>query len=416
MMKRTLAALFSFVCGAATAQIRVSPATVNVNSQGASTVFLSYGSLRPDQFSAEALWCADIVPAAPDVGFKCDPARTWGRLPLRNDLSRPSGAGGLTDVMTVPQNVIRRAYESAARGAVSSFYYVRRFSSNAGKPDEYIPIVCRLTGPGAKVPLALTDVKLRFASDTPVLSTAVGEPPPPLFAQLTYTGTGRLIGRWEVVMPGEEPPTPFDRLPEASLPVEDRVRQKRYAQVSRFNVQLPPVGRFRLEGPDVSRLPTAVEGLYHVLLRIEASNDETGDTDLAEVGSGRGVVATGGVAGFPLPPLRYYVGSAGDSSRIALAKPAIDSVVAAGTSIVFEWRGVTQAAFYRVDVKDASARTILAAIVESPVTTYRSPPLAGELAATGKLTWSVSALDAQGKAVARSAEGTFRYGESVNAQ
>jgi hypothetical protein len=146
------------VCAVANAQIRVSPAAVNVNSQGASTVFLSYGAIRPDQFSAEALWCAEIVPAAPDIGFKCDPASTWGRLPLRNDLTRPSGSGGLTDIMTVPQNVIRRAYESAARGGVSSFYYVRRFSSNAGKPDEYIPILCRLTGPGAKVPLALTDV------------------------------------------------------------------------------------------------------------------------------------------------------------------------------------------------------------------------------------------------------------------
>src|SRR5688572_7506793 len=105
----------------ALAQIKVDPAIVNVNAQGASTVFLSYGSIRPDQYSAEALWCASLVPAAPAIGAKCNPANTWGRLPLRNDLARPSGTGGFTDIMTIPQNVIRRAYQRATRGAVSDF-------------------------------------------------------------------------------------------------------------------------------------------------------------------------------------------------------------------------------------------------------------------------------------------------------
>lgn len=416
MIKTTTAVLLLVLGAAANAQIRVSPTAVNVNAQGASTVFLSYGTIRPDQFSAEALWCGDIVPAAPDVGFKCNPGSTWGRLPLRNDLTRPSGTGGLTDIMTIPQNVIRRAYESAERGRVSSFYYVRRFSSNAGLPDEYIAIVCRLTGPGSKVPLALTDVKIRFSTDAPVLSTPVGQAPPPLFADLTYTGTGRLIGRWEVVMPGEEPPTAFDLLTEGSLPVEERVKQKRYLQLARFNVQLPPVGRFRLEGPSVSKLPAAVEGLYHVLLRIEASNDVDGNTDLADVGSGTGIVTSGGVAGFSLPVLRYYVGSARDSKSLALTVPAIDALVAAGTPIAFEWQPVSAAAFYRVELKDSTGKSILASIVEAPVAKYRSPPLTGELAVTGKLTWAVTALDAQGKAIARSAEATFRYGESADAQ
>lgn len=416
MTKTTTTILLLALCATAHAQIRVSPAAVNVNAQGASTVFLSYGAIRPDQFSVEALWCGDVVSAAPDLGLKCDPTSTWGRLPLRNDLTRPSGSGGLTDIMTIPQNVIRRAYESALKGRVSSFYYVRRFSSNAGKPDEYIPIVCRLTGPGARVPLALTDVKLRFSSDQLVLSTPAGQPPPPLFAELTYTGTGRLIGRWEVVMPGEELPTALDLLPEASLPVQDRLGQRRYLQLSRFNVQLPPVGRFRLEGPDTSKLPTAVEGLYHVLLRIEASNDAVGNTDLSEVGSGTGVATSGGVAGFPLPLLRYYVGSPADSNVVVLLFPASDSAVAAGTPILFEWRPVDAARFYRVDLRDSSGLSVFAAIVKAPVTRYRSPPLTGRLALTGKLTWAVSALDANGKAFTRSAERTFRHGESSDAQ
>jgi hypothetical protein len=415
MMKRTLLSLFVIFSGAVSAQIRVSPVAVNVNAQGASTVFLSYGTIRPDQFSAEALWCGDIVPAAPDIGFKCDPGSTWGRLPLRNDLTRPSGSGGLTDIMTIPQNVIRRAYESAAKGAVSSFYYVRRFSSSAGKPDEYIPIVCRLTGPGAKVPLALTGVKLRFSSDKLVLSTPVGEPPPPLFAELTYTGTGRLIGRWEIVMPGEDPPAPLDLVPEASLPVEQRVAQKRYTQLSHFNVQLPPVGRFRLEGPDVSKLPTGIEGLYQVLLRIEASSDLDGNTDLSDVGPGSGVVTSGGVAGFAIPPLRYYAGSPGSAQTLALVEPVTNAILPGGGPVDFAWRGPSSA-FYRVDLQNSEGTQVLSAIIEAPAMKYRSPPLVGDLASNGKLTWTVTALDADGKELAHSPRWTFQYGETNDAQ
>ncbi|HEV8659576.1 MAG TPA: hypothetical protein VGS96_13250 [Thermoanaerobaculia bacterium] len=418
MTKRAVAILVFVQAFSAVAQIRVDPATVNVNAQGASTVFLSYGSLRPDQYSVEALWCGGIVPANPDIGSKCDPASTWGRLPLRNDLTRPSGSAGFTDIMTIPQNVIRRAYERAARGAVSSFYYVRRFSSIAGKPDEYIAILCRMAGRGATVPLALTGVKLRFATDKEVLSTPVGQPPPPLHAELTYTGTGRLIGRWEVVMPGEEPPSPQDLVPEASLPIEQRVAQRRYTQLERFNIFLSPLGTYRLEGPDVSKLPTAIEGLYQVLLRVEASDDSEGNTDLAVVGAGSGIVSSGGVAGFPLPALRYYVGSIradggrADVNRVTLVRPILESAVAAGERIEFEWRSTVLAPFYRLDLNDASGAAIISAIIEAPITKYRAPPLVGERAAAGKLTWSVVALNADGTEITRSPVGTFRYGVS----
>ena len=56
------------------AQIRVNPTGLNVSTQNATTVFLSYGGLRNDQVAAEAVWCARLVPAAPDIGFRCDPS------------------------------------------------------------------------------------------------------------------------------------------------------------------------------------------------------------------------------------------------------------------------------------------------------------------------------------------------------
>ena len=39
---------------------------------------------------------------------------------------------------------------------------------------------------------------------------------PAFTARIAYTGTGRLIGRWEIVLPGEELPTPEDLLTEAT--------------------------------------------------------------------------------------------------------------------------------------------------------------------------------------------------------
>jgi hypothetical protein len=47
---------------------------------------------------------------------------------------------------------------------------------------------------------------------------------------------------------------------------------------------------------------------------------------------------------------------------------------------------------------------------------YRSPPLVGDLASNGKLTWTVTALDADGKELAHSPRWTFQYGETNDAQ
>lgn len=416
-MNKTLLLLAIVSASLAEAQIKVDPPAVNVNAQGASTVFLSYGSVRADQYSVEALWCADLVPAAPDIGMKCDPARTWGRLPLRNDLSRPSGSGGFTDIMTIPQDVARRAYQRASSGGESGYYYVRRFASASGQPDEYIPILLRLTGGGAGVPLALTDVKLRFSTEKTVLSTPAGQPPPPLYAELVYTGTGRLKGRWEVVLPGDEPPSAEDLVPEASLPVEFRSSQHRYTELARFDLLLPPTGRYRLDGPDVTKLPTAIDGLYQILLRIEATDDAFGTTDLDSVGSGSGSVTAGGVAGFSLPALRYYVGSSDaegakpDAVAIALLAPKLESTIAPGAPLEFGWTSsAAGASYFKLELIDAQGSAISSAIVAAPATTYSAPPFVPGRIVPGKLSWKVTAFDADGKEVARSVVSTFNVG------
>ncbi|HWB41886.1 MAG TPA: hypothetical protein VG500_11535, partial [Gemmatimonadales bacterium] len=187
---------------AATGQIRVHPPGVNVNTHGATTVFLTFGGLRSDQTPVEAFWCGELTaPPPPAIGLQCDPGTLFGQLPIRYDRSRIQGSA-FSDVMSIPPSVSRRAYQAAVDGQVSSFFYVRRFTSSAGAPDEYVAVTCRLSSGGARTPLALTAVELEFDVETPVLYVRPGERPPPFWATITYNGTGRLVGRWEVVLPG----------------------------------------------------------------------------------------------------------------------------------------------------------------------------------------------------------------------
>jgi hypothetical protein len=299
----------------------VSLTGVSVNVQDATTVFLTYGGVV-QRTPADAEWCGELISAAPDVGVKCDPTTMFGRLPLRYDRSRLSASGAFTDTMSIPASVTRRAYAAARDGKNSTFFYVRRFVSATGGPDEYVAVTCRLTGGGARVPFALTDVQLDFEPATPVLFVRPGVTPPALGATIRYNGTGRLTGRWEVVLPGEPLPSTDDLVTEATLPPEERGSQRRFTQLDRFDVFLPPNGggTVRLPGPDPHRLPANVEGGYYVLLRVEAADDRESDSDLGAAGAGTGIVHSGAVAGFPMPVLRYVVG-AGESGLATEASP-----------------------------------------------------------------------------------------------
>jgi hypothetical protein len=378
--------------------IKVNPTGVNVNLSGATTVFLTYGRLvnyRP----AEAYWCGDLIPAAPDLGMKCDPSTVFGGLPARYDLSRPSGDQGFTDIMSIPPSVARRAFQSAASGDEGRFFYVRRFISVAGGPDQYVAVTCRLAGGGARAPLALTDVKLVFTPGQSIVFVKSGATPPPISAEIKYNGSGRLIGRWEVVMPGEDPPTDPDLLTEATLPVERRSLQKRYTQLSRFNVFLPPTGRITMPGPDPARLPQTLEGPYLVLLRIEASDDKEADSDLTAVGVGPGVVHSGAVAGFALPVLQYFVGveSAPVAGQITLLSPKNNATLPTGQPIEFTWSEI-QGSVARLEINDAAGQQILSALLPPDVRFYRAPPWLREKLAGGvEIRWRVVGCDPSGR-------------------
>ena len=405
--------------------ISVSPSDVNAYSQGATSVLLTFGGLinkRP----AEATWCGSLIPAAPDLGLKCDPATIFGRLPARYDHSVRSGTNAYTDIMSITPQVARRAYLDAVAGNTSTFFYVRRFVSTVAGPDEFVPVTIRLSGNGARVPLSLTEVKLTWGVGKPVLFVKTGEKLPRFQAEISYTGTGRLIGRWELVKPGETPPEPRDLLTEGTLPIEERGTQKKYTQISRFNLYLPPTGKLVLPGPEVWRVDESLNGLYLVLLRIEASDDKEGDTDLASVGAGAGVVHGGAVAGFSLPVLRYYVGN-GDYTQAAnnpsfqtptdallQLLPDDQVLLAPDRPVDFKWSLIAPAATYRLEVADLQGNPIISAIVLSGVGTYRAPSWLKDRVRDTVARWRVVAFDQAGRPIAETDWRSLRFDQTRN--
>lgn len=416
--------LFAFLAATAFAQgeIRVNPTNVNVYSQGSTTVFLTYGNLgnyRP----AQTTWCGDVQPAAPAIGLTCVPGTIYGTLPSRYDISRLSGNNGYTDIVSVPASVARRAYQAAARGEDSQFFYVRRFISDAGAPDQFVVVTMRLSGNGAGVPFSLTNVQLDFGAgkgprasgqEPLVLFIELGGKAPPIRAEIKYTGAGRLRGRWEVVRPGDPLPESRDLLPEASLPVEERGSQQRFTQLSRFNVFLPPGGRYVLQGPDPARLPRDAAGQYLILLRVEASDDRENISDLSAVGAGAGAAQGGAAAGFPLPVLRYVVGG-GDNSRNAssatsfgLLLPRDGVTIPSNQPIDFAWAESPQAAFYRLEIEDENDKPILSAMLKSAVRNYRAPSWLKSKITSGNLRWRVVALDRAGQYIGETEKRKFQ--------
>ncbi len=383
--------------------IRVSPHWVNINTVGVTTVFLTFGDVT-GFLPAEAVWCGEIMNAGPDIGDRPVPGTIFGSLPARYDRSRFSGTGGFTDIMSIPASVARRAYQAAAGGERSTFFYVRRFISTSGGPDEYVAVSCELSGGGARSPFAVTGVNLSFENGEILPSVRAGAMPPSLSATLSYTGTGQLQGRWEVVRPGDTPPSEADLLTEGSLPAEQRASQRRYPEVERFSVFLPPTGLATLRGPDPSRLPSGVSGVYMVLLRIETAADVEAQSDLAGVGAGPAEVSTGAAAGFAIPPLRYVVGEGpgNHAGVITQLEPRDMSVIEPGKPVELSWTSTAGGVLGRVVLIDPSNVVVAAALKAPGAGMYHLPPWIWTTTDAHTLSWSIEALDDDGRVITKS--------------
>ncbi len=401
----------------------VQPFGVNVRATGPTTVFLTFRELDPGETAAESFWCGELAPALvaanPQLQLPfpvqttnpCVPGTVFGRLPQRLDRARTSTSGALTnltDIMAIPASVARRAFQDAQAGANSAFFYVRRFTGPAG--ERFVIVTCRMTGGGARTPLALTEVRLAFAvqgAQPAVLTLERGEAPPRAAARIRYNGNGVLRGRWELVQPGDPEPELDDLLTEATLPVEQRAQQRRWTLVERFERILPPNGELVLMGPDPSRLPIHADGPYKLLLRIEATEDKEGNSD---TGGGR-VAFAGGVAAFPLPVLRLAVGAAlgtlGAEPLLLTPTAASDTGGAAGpmaAAAEFSWVDPPGAMLLRLELRGAAEAEaeVLSALVRPGVGRYAAPPWVVAEQRSKPLRWRVVALGAGGGALGAS--------------
>jgi len=376
------------------AQVTVSPESVTAYSQGATSVYLTFSNVV-NLTPAEATWCGEIIPAAPALGFRCDPATVFGTLPARYDQSRLNGTR-YTDIMSITPTVARRAYTDAANGNDGRFFYVRRFVSTNGGQDQFVPVTIRLSGNGAGVPFSLTAVKLLWQDGEKVVPfIKPDEQLPKISAEIRYTGTGRLKGRWEIVKPGETLPEARDLLSEAALPPEERGTQRRYTLLNRFNINLPPGGKYILLGPENWRIDKSIEGMYLLLFRVEAS-----DASDSASNAGQNLVATGGVAGFQMPTLRYYVGN---SNNVDINQ--ITNIDAANfrPPIILRWKETANAKLYRIDIEDADGKKVFSSIVLPSTKDYQLPSFICELVLAKRLKWRISAIDETGKTLEESA-------------
>lgn len=381
----------------------VNPNGVNVRSSGASTVFLTFQNVGANETSSDAFWCGQLNATGQasrvTATDPCVPGTVFGRLPRALDQAQRSGTGGvsnLTDIMTIPASVARRAYQDAAAGGNGTFFYVRRFDRPGGRT--FVRVTCRMAGGGARAPLALTRVELNFETNDGKQAIARlprGALAPQLEARIQFNGSGRLKGRWEIVRPADNTPTPDDLLTEASLPIEDRARQQRWPTLGRFDLFLPPTGRATIPGPDPATLPTDSDGVHLVLLRIEASTDKEGDSNTVS-----GVVSSGGVAGFPMPVLRYVVGHADHGTdTLYLLSPDEGSSIADASRTEFRWTGLGEARYYLLEIESPQS-TGYQAIIHADRTTYpANEQLMEAIGPTYR--WRVSALDAAGQALTR---------------
>ncbi|MEB3199947.1 MAG: hypothetical protein VKK62_05420 [Synechococcaceae cyanobacterium] len=410
----------------------VSPTGVNVRSQGTTSVFITFQGTA-GEIPSDGFWCSAVQPGIVGgsvVPFNpCLPGTLLGSLPASLNLGQPSGTGGrsnFTDIMTIPETIARKAYQIGLEGGNTGFFYIRRFSGPSG--TFYGVVTCRLTAGGATSPLSLINVELRFEGQSqtePITAFATSADIRPFSAILHFNGTGRLRGTWEIAQPGDTEPTNADLLPTASLPLEQRSLAQQYRVLAPFDLFVPPLGRVVLPGPDPRLLNNGMAGDFRILLRVQATPADASlsGTSAGLAGPGglpRDPVAAGGVAGFPIPFLRYRVAqglgraggsttgqAAGGGRAAAGSLPGLQlawseaAQAPAGTRLgSFSWSAVPGAASYRLQFGLEDGRRFQARLPGSLLSYPRPWWLTRDVRS---VTAQITALDAQGQVIGRSA-------------
>jgi hypothetical protein len=323
------------------------------------------------------------------TGNPCAPASSLGNA---NPAIGFSNAAQTGETLVVPETIARQATQRAQASGNGIFYFVRQFASG-----KYAVVQLRLNSNAANIPLAFTDIRLGFRDGGSLQNIGFfkrGQVLPAVSAALRYQGAGVLRARWEIVQPGDTPPTALDLQAEAALSPLQRAQQHRYRVLERVNIYLPASGQAVLSGPVPRLLPNEQYGQYLLLLRIETSDSIAG--------------VPAGTAAFTLPVLRYYIGESSGPVASAKAAPEAISLVAPQAGAVldkdapltFQWLENKDVSLYRLEI-EANGKQVFAARVrpsaQEGTSRYTAPPFLASTLANKAARWRVVALASDGQ-------------------
>ncbi len=378
----------------------ITSATASLIDVGLNTptpVFVRYSIVGADTPLA-GQFCSALNGAYPASGVTtsnpCAPASNLGFASPAVGYTNALQTG---ETLVVPETIARQATQRALASGNGIFYFVRQFSSG-----KFAVVQLRLNANSANSPLAFTDIRLGFRDGGGLQNIGFfkrGQLLPAVSAMLRYQGAGLLRARWEIVGPGDTPPTALDLRAEASLTPLERAQQHRYRVLERVNIYLPASGQAVLSGPAPRLLPNEQYGQYLLLLRIETSDSVAG--------------VPSGTAPFLLPVLRYYVGeSSGPVARTKLVPEAINLVAPQSgakldkdAALTFQWLENENVSLYRLEI-EANGKQVYAARIrpsaQSGINRYTAPPFIAASLVDKAVRWRVVALAGDGQFVGES--------------
>jgi hypothetical protein len=121
-------------------------------------------------------------------------------------------------------------------------------------------------------PLTFTGARVSFGESITGFATVrlyASQDIPKFVAQLNFNGAGTLSANWVVIRPGDAPPNDVDLFPEGSLSAQQKLQRNRNYPVIDRATGYASGGSYLLAGPDPSKLPKSIPGIYRILLRLD---------------------------------------------------------------------------------------------------------------------------------------------------
>jgi hypothetical protein len=128
-------------------------------------------------------------------------------------------------------------------------------------------------------------------------------------------------------------------------------------------------------------------------------------------------VHSGGLSGFALPFLRYFVGASESQAAalLTLISPADDATINSPQSPLFTWVENQPGSFVRLEVIDRNEKPLINSLLPVGTMSYSSPSWLREKAVDGNLRWRVVMFDQSGQQIAATPWRGLRLGAPIAA-